>query len=31
MINPKTKHTMLRFDLLESFSVEAYPTKIFYK
>ena len=31
MINPKTKHTMFRFDLLESFSVEAYPTKIFYK
>jgi hypothetical protein len=31
MINPKTKHTMLRLDLLESFSIEVYPTKTFYK
>lgn len=31
MTTPKTKHTMLRLDLLESFSMEAYPTKIFYK
>ena len=31
MINPITKHTMLRLDLLESFSIEVYPTKTFYK
>ena len=31
MRNQKMKHILLRLDLLESYFVEAYPTKIFYK